>query len=1134
MKMYSEWASMSPKTETLGADSILSKFSNQVSSEVVAQVAKQLYNAILTGGKSSPGEERQVKTHQDVVWCMEVLNQGLDSSSDPGHVKDCVWIYCDWLTSLLPIPKAGIPSVVVQDPVRYGPLILKGLFKIFSPRKDLAPEKQAVFCHRVLRTIQTVAAESVSLASSVWHSVLMFLLAICDSLLSPPCQPDDLGGQMCERLLSALFEVWLLACAKSFPSPPQWKTLNELCQKLRHRPELIDVWNRCIVGLIRKLLPNLYGPDFPVPTPGTGNVDQQIIVSAQMSEDSLIQSWYRILHCIGNPCDLVQPSLIAQTQTFLQYAFLSQEVVEPSQHPCLSALPRIFLKAIRTVAFVSDSFLGLKTSQIDSKSFSNSGVTSTKDITTLPPVRRPTKSFSGMPSPSFTSTRVPPSSPLLNFITSNNQQSTSPRLEHEIGSQAPEFKPTVALTLHHPLRPKCATLLHLVGEWLFEAAIVGCAAHLSSNKYGSTGNLRRPGSSNDRRVFMQTSASESDTPVTPPGLVIERFDLGRAEALGALCRIVCSKKTGEEIPSVYLARFCLAVQQALKSSEGRNSPEVVSCFLLNAADLFRLDLDGINMLLSPVIDTLELILYPNSPNKSSSFNSPEIRRSCIQILISLLPLPLHFQGLPVRDMSHTLQSRSFGQYWKKLWALICASILNEVDWNNILLLLGAIFSSSADFQALEQRGAPAFSVGMFGADSDSYSNHSLSTTDYSIPEEPSENGDSPMSSIQTHSGSYDSAGLVAMVAATTICQRLISAWKTEVTVTVAVLETLDGLARLSIHKKGSSEAQKVVKSLCELIIWQCSRPPPAHSKDLHSAIVAAFQCLGSWLSPALLNEPECLSVVLEVIELGISGSTSHCSTGQPQVFKHEKLCKPVSLRVRDAAETLLYIVVELVDYFPSVLGASHIGSLLNEETLAARCGSSVSPKDFRYFATESGTILSLLEEPLGNHQDPQPTVTLVLRNPRGRFVWTMQHRQLSRHSSALRGPPPNPGLPLPLTNDLPPIETTPRCFPEVCDLAPEFLVDKSIPSCETVVQDIEDFDILNRLVEQQTLYEKHEIERRALESNERKQCQPPLPCTDFQAARLILSHLGMVTFSGKSEGLPEEIVPLDSEEVLLI
>jgi len=56
----------------------------------------------------------------------------------------------------------------------------------------------------------------------------------------------------------------------------------------------------------------------------------------------------------------------------------------------------------------------------------------------------------------------------------------------------------------------------------------------------------------------------NDVPAT---LCIDRYESGRAEALGALCRIFCAKKTGEEILPVYLARFYQAMYHGLKVDE---------------------------------------------------------------------------------------------------------------------------------------------------------------------------------------------------------------------------------------------------------------------------------------------------------------------------------------------------------------------------------------------------------------------------------------------------------------------------------------------------------------------------------------------------------------------------------------
>lgn len=76
------------------------------------------------------------------------------------------------------------------------------------------------------------------------------------------------------------------------------------------------------------------------------------------------------------------------------------------------------------------------------------------------------------------------------------------------------------------------------------------------------------------------------------------------------------------------------------------------------------------------------------------------------------------------------------------------------------------------------------------------------------------------------------------------------------------------------------------------ICYQCSRPPPAHSKDLYSTIVAAFQYTSAWL------------------------------------IQHPYV---------EAAEQAV--------------------------------------QKFRYFVTENSIILALLEEPLENDKDPQPTIT---------------------------------------------------------------------------------------------------------------------------------------------------------------
>lgn len=123
--------------------------------------------------------------------------------------------------------------------------------------------RQAVLCHRVLRTLQYMAQTSQKLTNETWESLLLFLLAINEVLLAPPIIKDDVGDQLCERVLSVLFEVWLVACVRCFPSPSLWKTLQESCALLRHRIALVEQWNRVNLALTARLLAFMYGPTFP-------------------------------------------------------------------------------------------------------------------------------------------------------------------------------------------------------------------------------------------------------------------------------------------------------------------------------------------------------------------------------------------------------------------------------------------------------------------------------------------------------------------------------------------------------------------------------------------------------------------------------------------------------------------------------------------------------------------------------------------------------------------------------------------------------------------------------------------------------------------------------------------------------
>ena len=131
-----------------------------------------------------------------------------------------------------------------------------------------------------------------------------------------------------------------------------------------------------------------------------GRDDDGYALLPEMSDECVAQTWYSFLHSMGNPVDLSRPAQVSATQHFLQYACISSSVIDPTHHPCLTALPEIFLRAMKGLSATVDSFLGY----------------------------------------------------------SNEDASNDRKL--------------------NPKRPRCNSILHLLGTWLLEASLIG-SEHLT-------------------------------------------------------------------------------------------------------------------------------------------------------------------------------------------------------------------------------------------------------------------------------------------------------------------------------------------------------------------------------------------------------------------------------------------------------------------------------------------------------------------------------------------------------------------------------------------------------------------------------------------------------------------------------
>lgn len=132
--MYAEWSSLTANVNGSQQQSTLNKFNALISRDVTSALVKQLSNNL---GITQKAEPSPFKTDQEVEWCMDVICFGLSLPlTDHETIKDCVNVYCEWLTCSLPAPKVSVPQPIMDDTNYYTRKIISHLHNLFVPRHN--------------------------------------------------------------------------------------------------------------------------------------------------------------------------------------------------------------------------------------------------------------------------------------------------------------------------------------------------------------------------------------------------------------------------------------------------------------------------------------------------------------------------------------------------------------------------------------------------------------------------------------------------------------------------------------------------------------------------------------------------------------------------------------------------------------------------------------------------------------------------------------------------------------------------------------------------------------------------------------------------------------------------------------
>lgn len=133
--MYSEWASLSVLIQqgSEESQSVLEKFSPGAGKEVALSIVRQLAANL---GITQAAELSPLCTDKEVQWCMEVICFGLSLPlAEHDTVRDCVNVYCEWLSALYSTPKICVPKPIIDDPNFYARKIISHFHNLFVPRK---------------------------------------------------------------------------------------------------------------------------------------------------------------------------------------------------------------------------------------------------------------------------------------------------------------------------------------------------------------------------------------------------------------------------------------------------------------------------------------------------------------------------------------------------------------------------------------------------------------------------------------------------------------------------------------------------------------------------------------------------------------------------------------------------------------------------------------------------------------------------------------------------------------------------------------------------------------------------------------------------------------------------------------
>lgn len=486
-----------------------------------------------------------------------------------------------------------------------------------------------------------------------------------------------------------------------------------------------------------------------------------------------------------------------------------ENISNVANYTCIKRLPIIFLEVIKGISKIVDSFLGISPNLA-------------QNVHSSPVNQQATNKTSSS--------------------TLHNLPDTKARSKSVLTSAISDAK--LKLNPYKNNRPSVNSLLHLFGQWLFEAAIKYIP---DKNETIQTENVQKVNNLNNRD-----------------------FILGQAEAYGILCKLFCSVKTNEKILPEYLNRFYALLLIGLKvpanlgdlnANMEYESGEILASIIVNGYNIFKSDLEGVNIILIQMLNVLNAVFNLKYQQKedqkseskqkeivrtafnigSSSVSLIELKRYCIFIFSSLICLPNHFSTLSINDQCST--NFTFYSLRSRILEIFLAAMTNEQDTINLQMLFGC----------------GRLIVGEW-----SWDEIHKKSNDTNLPE----------AHDKKEKASYCFNQIVSLICAPL---KINNSTLQNHSFALSIFDSLACLAADDILNEDESVVKIAITWIWYYVKSQIKRRSRDHTKEMHSVIVAAYNCLIMLLikRPNLLKDKNCLQTVTNCIEIGISGSSSY-------------------------------------------------------------------------------------------------------------------------------------------------------------------------------------------------------------------------------------------------------------------